>query len=226
MMDLAVAGAFDVVVVWKRDRFGRHAVGTGFFEMVLRQAGVRLEAIQTGPSDERPQTQFVNRMMDAVAELEAANIRERCQMGRDAAVRRGEWPGRAPFGFVKDAKKRLVPHPTNAAEVRAGFDGYLLGWTVEEVGLRWQVTMQAAHLRLRNATYAGRATFGGVEVPVPAIVWPPDWERVQAALKARRNTPKVRVLPFERREALRPGDEAERALGAGQDDESADSQAS
>jgi DNA invertase Pin-like site-specific DNA recombinase len=94
----AAAGArqFDVVAVWKLDRWGRSTVDAiqGIQELVA--AGVRWIAVtQNLDTDQsNPMARFMLHVMAAFAELEREMIRERVKAGMAVAKRRGTHCGR------------------------------------------------------------------------------------------------------------------------------------
>lgn len=53
VIDAATKGKFDVLVVWRRDRFGRDVVHNSVVERALQKAGVRIEAIKVGGPNAR-----------------------------------------------------------------------------------------------------------------------------------------------------------------------------
>lgn len=187
LIRLAMRGSFDVVVVWRRDRFGRHALGNAFFESILKEAKDRLESIQTGAREDSSYTRFVDRVMDAVDELEAARIAERCELGRLQAARSGKWPHAPPFGFLKDkASKTIVPDPAATAGLVQLFQACADGWRLRELAALAGTDHPTVLRRLRNPAYMGQAVFTGITIEVPAIVPAELWRQAQAALDERR----------------------------------------
>jgi site-specific DNA recombinase len=200
----ATRGAFDVVVVWRRDRFCRHPIGTGFFESILKQSGVRVETVSQGPQHDTPETAFLNHIMDGVAGLEAAKIAERCQLGRTTAARHGEWPSRAPYGYLKDDNGHLHIHESQARLLRQAYQECIQGANRHRLGLILGVNPSTATRRLQNPAHKGEADYAGTLVPCPAIVTPTVWQTANDAISWRHQNGEP-VASYERREFLRAG---------------------
>jgi len=199
LMMLASRRAFDVLVVWKRDRYFRNSLEAGFWEAKLKQWGVRIESVQQGPQDDTPGARFSNRIIDAVAELERETIAERCGLGRRMAAQAGEWPTRAPFGYTKD-QGHLVLHQDQAAIVREAYRECLRGANLHRIGHVLSLTPSQASRRLRNPLYKGEPTYAGIRLPAPAIVSPEAWQEAQEALDRRRSNRGQRGgVPFSHR---------------------------
>lgn len=184
LLTLASRGAFDVLVVWRRDRYARDAVGAGYYERTLRRYGVRIEATQTGPQDDSPQTRLVNGMMDLWNEYERASIRDRCALGRKEAALSGEWPGAAPFGYTK-AHGLLVVDDLQAPLMREAYAEALRGANRGRIAQLLGCEPTSAIRRLQNPAYKGEAVWDGIKVPCPPIVSPETWGAAQAAIAAR-----------------------------------------
>jgi DNA invertase Pin-like site-specific DNA recombinase len=200
---LALRRSFERIVVWRRDRWGRDAIGCGFFERILQDAGVRIESTQQGPQEDTAHNRFVTRIMDAVGELEAETTKERCRLGRLAAVRAGYWPSKAPYGYCKGADEKLCIDAEAAVVIQNAFEAYAAGAPGHAVARIFGVTVQAALKRLHNPLYCGRGTYAEVPITVPAIVSEALWQRVQDQILRMQHTPFVRVLPYAAREATR-----------------------
>lgn len=187
LLQLAEAGKFDVLVVWRRDRLARNATDAGLFNEVFKANGVRIEGISIGPQQDTALTRFHARIEDAIAELEVDSIAERCQRGRLEAARQGVWPTKPPSGYVRNhPKDDLVIIPEVAAEIRRAYEAVADGANVYEAGRIMSMSHRRACDRLANPAYMGRALYGGIEVPVPAIVSEELWWRVQLELERKR----------------------------------------
>lgn len=197
MVQHGLQGRFDVVVVWKRDRFGRDPVANGFFMRLLGERGVKVEPIDQGPSEDTPHDEFMGYIMDAVARLEARNIAARCHMGRLEMARRGLWPTKPLWGWRrKRGTKELEPDPKVALLVRALFFHVGEGHSARAVAERIGCTYQTVLSRVRNPAYKGRAIYDGVPVPVPRLVLDSEWQKANdmVAAKAAAGNHKPEVL--------------------------------
>jgi DNA invertase Pin-like site-specific DNA recombinase len=85
---------FDVVVVWKFDRFAR---STSHLLRALEEfnaLGIDFVSLHEAVDTSTPMGKAMFTIIGAIAELERNTIRERCAAGRKAAVRRGVRFGR------------------------------------------------------------------------------------------------------------------------------------
>lgn len=96
LMEAARLRKFDVVLVWKVDRFGRSV--SEFVERVqaLDQSGIRFIALTQGIDTDRasPQGNLLMHILAAIAEFERDLISERVKAGMSEAKRRGQHCGR------------------------------------------------------------------------------------------------------------------------------------
>jgi len=128
------AGAVDCAVCFKLDRLSRCVVDT--VNLVLEEWEGRCffksarEAIDTTT----PAGKMFFYLLASYAEWERNVIRERTMSGRVARARQGRWvQGPPPYGYRKDAEKRLVIHAPEAGVVRAIYAGYCAGRTLADI---------------------------------------------------------------------------------------------
>jgi DNA invertase Pin-like site-specific DNA recombinase len=98
---------FDVVVVWKFDRFAR---STSHLLKALEEfsaLGIDFVSLHEAVDTSTPLGRAMFTIVAAIAELERSTIRERCTAGRKAAVRRGVRFGR-PAVEVNVSKIRTL----------------------------------------------------------------------------------------------------------------------
>ena len=94
LMEDARRGRFDVVAVWRFDRFARSTQHLLRALEEFRALGVDFVSQREAVDTSTPMGRMVFTMIGAVAELEAALIRERVQAGVDRARRQGKTLGR------------------------------------------------------------------------------------------------------------------------------------
>jgi DNA invertase Pin-like site-specific DNA recombinase len=129
MLADASAGGFDCVLCWDQSRFGRFdPLEAGYWIKPLRDVGVWLETVAEGRID---WSDFAGRIVYAVQqEGKHAFLKDMSRAvarGMLAKAKRGEWlGGKAPYGYVLNAAKRLEPGDAEAVEtVRWIFHEYL-----------------------------------------------------------------------------------------------------
>lgn len=194
---LGCAGAFDVLVLWRRDRLGRDVVTNALVERDLRDAGARIECVNSGPKERSDETELMDGLADLLAQYESRRSGTRIRMGLHTAARKGIWPTKPPFGYRRDPETDLlVIHPDEATRMRAAFAECLLGANRHRIGIALGTSPWNAMARLRNPAYKGEAVYGGQTIAVPAIVSPEVWERAQAAIDQRYLTKGRRPAPI------------------------------
>lgn len=167
----AEAGRFDLLLVYRVDRFSRSVRGLAQILERLDEAGVLFrsatEPFDTSSSSGRMMVQ----LLGVFAEFERATIVERTIAGMERKAARGEWTGGSvPFGYRLDAERHfLVPEPTEAPIIPQIFRRYserlegssaLAKWLTER-GLRTRngkpFNVPAVLSILRNRAYVGAA---------------------------------------------------------------------
>jgi DNA invertase Pin-like site-specific DNA recombinase len=100
---------FDVVLVWKLDRWGRSVAASVKSIQELASLGVRFIAMTQNidTDDTNPMSRFLLHILAAFAELERELIRERVTAGVRAAKARGKRIGRPKRVFRRDEVVRL-----------------------------------------------------------------------------------------------------------------------
>ena len=100
---------FDVVLVWKLDRWGRSVAASVKSIQELASLGVRFIAMTQNidTDDSNPMSRFLLHILAAFAELERELIRERVTAGVRAAKARGKQVGRPKRVFRRDEVVRL-----------------------------------------------------------------------------------------------------------------------
>lgn len=158
--------------------------------------GARLVLIDQSLDTSTPFGRVVLNILATLAEYELEQTRERSMTGRTFAAKAGIWPqGSVPFGYRRNAEKRLELNPETAPVARAALLA-LVGRSYEEAaqqlqaegytpprgGRRWSPSH--LHRLAAQTAYIGRAVFtsGGepIEVPCPPLLTAEEWEGVHA----------------------------------------------
>jgi DNA invertase Pin-like site-specific DNA recombinase len=130
-------GAFEVVVVFRFDRFARSVKQLVLALEELRSLGIDFISHQEAPDISTPMGEVMFAIIAAMAQLERSIIRERVQAGIAHARLRGTKSGR-PIG-----RPRVVFDRTQAVELRAqgmswGEIAKKLGTTLTSVRRVWR----------------------------------------------------------------------------------------
>ncbi|MBM0231184.1 recombinase family protein [Micromonospora sp. STR1_7] len=133
-LDAAKAGMYDVLLVYRVDRFSRSLAQFVDLAATLDAANVRFtsatEPVDTGGAIGRMILQF----LAVFAEFERNMIIDRVKSGMTAKASKGQWAGGTrPYGYLVDKDtQRLVPHSEEAPILRDIFRLY----TRERLGTR------------------------------------------------------------------------------------------
>ncbi len=126
MLEKAKSREFEVIVVWKLDRFCRSLVDLVNVEKLLRNYGVQLCSVTEFVDTTSSVGRFNYRSLASVAELEREIIGERARLGLYALARENRWPNaHPPLGYEKDGDGRLRVVASEAKLVRGIYNRYL-----------------------------------------------------------------------------------------------------
>ena len=193
---------FDLVIVWKLDRFARNRYVSAKYKNQLKQNGVRVisanESISEGADGILLET-----MLEGMAEWYSEDLKEKVVRGLSVNASKCKWNGGTlPIGYVVDEEQHLQPNPTTAPFILETFKMYDEGKTVTEIrdylnskGLTntkgKPINYGTIQRILSNRRYIGEYAFREIVVPdgIPAIVPLDLFERVQERLAKNRKAP-------------------------------------
>lgn len=206
------APEFDIIACWKLDRLSRNTINiNGLFAWCIKYGKTVVsvtESIDLGT----PHGRLIANVLAFLAEGELEAIRERTRAGRKKVVSLGRWPGGpAPYGFsavkLDGGGFKLAPRADQVEVIKRIRDLILSGLSMEAVAKRlnddgvpsptgkaWRSArlflMMESKLLLGHSIYKGqtvRDAQGGMPVMVSEPILEPDeWDRLQAAIQARR----------------------------------------
>lgn len=186
---------FDVVLVWKLDRFARSRYDSAFYRYTLRKNGVKIISVKENISD-GPEGIILESMIEAMAEYYSANLSQNVKRGFRENALKGKWNGGAiPFGY-KVVDHRLVIDEDSAPVVALAFQMCADGKTAKEIydflrvkGLRRAdgklIAYNSVLYMLSNRTYIGEYRHSGIvlEDAIPAIIDKGLFEKVQSTIQ-------------------------------------------
>lgn len=133
----ARAGKFDLILVYKLDRFSRRLRDILNTLDELDALGVKFKSA-TEPYDTTTSSgKLMLQQLGSFAEFERNRIIERVVPGMVRGVKAGHWQGArySPFGYRYDkATKRLIVEKAEAELVREIFKRYIAGESTQEIG--------------------------------------------------------------------------------------------
>lgn len=193
---------FDVVLVWKLDRFARNRYDSAHYKAALRRNGVKLISAKENISD-GPEGIILESMLEGYAEYYSAELSEKIHRGqRDNALKGRNNGGGIPLGYLLGEEQKLVIDPLAAPIVRKIFTRYADGETsrsiVEDFNGRELKTkkgtpfkINSLHNLLKNRKYIGEYSYQDVVIPdgVPAIVPEAVFLRVAQRMEKNKRAP-------------------------------------
>lgn len=195
-------GGFEIVLVYKLDRFARNRYDSAIYKKKLRDNGIRVVSATECITDS-PEGIIMEGLLEAMDEYYSAELSRKMKRGKEESFRKGYYLNHVPpFGY-KLIDRRLAVDEATAPIVPEIFRSYLTGRKIGEIaedmnakgiptaaGTRWK-PMDVSRL-LHRRLYVGEYAFGDFEgvMPCPQIVERELYDAVQdyiaAAVKRRR----------------------------------------
>ncbi len=198
-------GQFDLVIVWKMDRFARDRYDSANYKSRLKKKNIKVlsatENISGGPEGILMET-----LLEGMAEYFSAELAVKVNRGmKENALKCMHNGGLPPFGYTVDANKHYQIDPVTAPVVRDIFTRYDRGETIKEIvdflhaaGIKGpkqkELNLNSIARILKNRKYIGEYSYRDVVVPdgIPALVEKDLFERVQARMAKNRRAPAQR----------------------------------
>lgn len=193
---------FDVVLVWKLDRFARNRYDSAHYKSILKRNGVKVisatEIISQGAEGI-----LLESLLEGYAEYYSAELSEKVIRGmKENALKCKYNGGTLPIGYVIDENKNFRIDSLVAPVVLDAFKRYDEGYTMKEIvdylklkGIRTkkngEISINSLTRMLHNRKYIGEYKYRDVVVPdgIPAIVPKDLFDRVQEKLAKNKKAP-------------------------------------
>ena len=193
---------FDVVLVWKFDRFARNRFDSANYKMILKKNGVHLISVME-PIAEGSQGILVETLLEGMAEYYSAELSEKVIRGQTENALKGKCTGGiGTIGYKIDDDKFYHLDPLTAPLVLEAFQRYDNGDKMVEIvnflndkGVRnmlgGKMTHSSVNTMLKNRRYIGELSFRDIVVPdaIPVIVPKDLFDRVQKRLDKNKRAP-------------------------------------
>ena len=174
---------FDIVLVWKLDRFARNRYDSARYKTQLKKNGVKLVSA-TEIISEGPEGIILESVLEGYAEYYSADLSEKVIRGMTENALKGKFSGGAiPFGYTINADRRFEIDPLTAPFVAETFQRYNDGQTMREIrdwlnekGIKNKrggtMTFNVIQHMLGNRRYIGELKYRDVLIPdaIPPIV--------------------------------------------------------
>ena len=193
---------FDVIIVWKVDRFGRNREEITVNKCKCKKNGVRVEYVaETIPNT--PEGVILESVLEGFAEYYSLQLSQNIRRGQaESAEKCQSVGGNRPMGYLTGPDKKFILDPDTAPTVKLIFDMYAAGSTVTEIitylnsmGLRNRrgkaFSNNSLYSVLRNEKYTGVYIYQGtrIEGGMPRIIDDETFWKVQEMMKVNKRAP-------------------------------------
>ena len=193
---------FDMVIVWKLDRFARNRYDSARYKALLKKNGVKVVSA-TEVISEGAEGIILESVLEGYAEYYSADLAEKVVRGMtDNALKAKFNGGTVPIGYVIDEEQHFQLNPQTAPFVLEAYKMYNSGSTLTEIRdwlnehnvtttLGKPITYNTIQHMMRNRRYIGEYKFHEIVLPdaIPAIVPIELFNSVQEKLEANKKAP-------------------------------------
>ena len=193
---------YEIVIVWKLDRFARDKYDSAHYKRILKNNGVKVvsatEAISAGAEGI-----LLESMLEGMAEYYSAELSEKVTRGlTENALKCKYNGGTLPIGYMIDSEQYFQIDPLTAPAVLDAFKHYADGASMREItdemnlkGVRTKrggkISINSVTRMLHNRKYIGEYRYNDIVHPngIPAIVPEDLFNRVQERMAANKKAP-------------------------------------
>ena len=193
---------FNMVIVWKLDRFARNRYDSAHYKALLKKNGVKVmsavERISGGAEGI-----LLESVLEGMAEYYSADLSEKVLRGHtENALKCKHNGGTMPIGYYADKEQHYVADSLTAPFVLEAFRHYDEGLTMSEIaavlnqhGLKnkrgGDIDIDSVSRMLSNRKYIGEYRYRDIIIPngIPALVPQDLFERVQEKIAKNKKAP-------------------------------------
>lgn len=183
MIKDSAKGEFDVVIVWKLDRFARNRYDSAHYKATLRKNGVKVLSA-TEVISEGAEGIILESVLEGYAEYYSAELSEKVIRGMTENALKCQYNGGfIPIGYKVDENKHYQIDELVAPLVKEAFLMYINGKPIKDIVVylndngvlssqKKPVTKTTVATLLKNRKYIGEYQYRDVVVPdgMPAII--------------------------------------------------------
>ena len=160
MLERIEAGEADGILAWHPDRLARNSVDGGRIIYLLDTGMIKTLKFPTVRFESDPQGKFMLNMMFGQSKYYVDALSENTKRGLREKVRRGEYPGPAPIGYINDYRtKRVFVDRERAPIVKEAFERYATGGETQET---LRVFFGKHDIRSRTGKLLGNTTISSL----------------------------------------------------------------
>ena len=128
MLSLVEKGVAEGILAWHPDRLARNSIDGGKIIYLCDLGKIKELKFPTFWFDSTPQGKFMLNIAFGQSKYYVDNLSENVKRGLRQKVRRGEYPGQAPTGYVNDKlNKKMIPDIERFRLVKKMFEVYATG---------------------------------------------------------------------------------------------------
>ena len=202
MIKESAKGNFEMIIVWKLDRFARNRYDSAHYKSVLQKNGVKVVSA-TEKISQNSEGILLESLLEGMAEYYSAELSEKVTRGlKENALKCKYNGGTLPIGYSTDKNQHFVIDPLTAPAILDAFKHYAEGATMQQItdelnlkGVRTKmntrISLNAVTRMLHNRRYIGEYRYSDIITPngMPQIVPEDLFERVQEKMKANKKAP-------------------------------------
>ncbi len=193
---------FDIIIVWKLDRFARNKYDSAHYKHLLSKNKIRVVSATEMISDS-PEGALMESLLEGMAEYYSLELAVKVERGQIENALKGCFNGgTVPLGYRINQERRFEIDHMTAPFVLKAFELYDSGSTMKEIaeylkskGVKnnrgTPMTLNTVSNMLTNRRYIGEYSYKHVFLPdgIPAIISKELFERVQRKIAINRKSP-------------------------------------
>ena len=193
---------FELIIVWKLDRFARDRYDSAHYKAALRKNGVKVISA-TEKISEGSEGILMEAVLEGMAEYYSAELSEKVVRGLTENAYKCKFNGGTlPLGYTIDSEQHFQIDPLVAPAVLEAFKRYAEGTSMTEIaqemnakGLRsafgGKIRVDMVTRMLKNRRYIGEFKYRDIVHPrgIPPIIPDELFERVQRRMASNKKAP-------------------------------------
>ena len=193
---------FDMIIVWKLDRFARNRYDSARYKASLKKNGVKVVSA-TELISEGAEGIILESVLEGYAEYYSADLSEKVIRGMTENALKTKFNGGSlPIGYSIDSEQHFQIDPSTAPFIVEAFKRYNEGATIKQLrdwlneqGFKnsrgQEMSYNSIQYLLHNRRYIGEYTYRDICIPdgIPAIVPKELFDSVQSKLKLNAKAP-------------------------------------
>ena len=187
---------FNLIIVWKLDRFARNRYDSAFYKAGLKKNGVKVISA-TESISEGSEGILLESVLEGMAEYYSADLSEKVIRGHTENALKCKYNGGTlPLGYMTDKDQNYHIDPLTAPFVIEAFRNYDEGMTMSEIAAilnqheiknsrDGQMSLNNVANMLKNRRYTGEYRYRDIVIPdgIPQIIPTELFDRVQEKIE-------------------------------------------